>query len=101
MGEVTIYGSAGGHSLYMTGYDDSGAVIDTATASFSHAEWLPLSVSSSEGIRSVMFNANHMLIFYAFDDLSFTRLGVPEPSTLALLAFGLLGLAFFGWRRKH
>jgi len=26
---------------------------------------------------------------------------VPEPSTLALAAFGLLGLAFFGWRKRN
>ena len=25
---------------------------------------------------------------------------IPEPSTLALVATGLAGLAFFGWRRR-
>jgi len=36
-----------------------------------------------------------------FDDVSLSSEVIPEPSTLVLAAMSLLGLAFYGWRRRR
>lgn len=39
--------------------------------------------------------------YAAFDDVQLTAVAVPEPSSFILAAFGLIGLAAWGWRRKR
>jgi hypothetical protein len=37
---------------------------------------------------------------FAIDDISFSPVSVPEPSSIALLLTGTLGIIGYGWRRK-
>jgi len=71
---------------------------------------LPLVMSTSASSSSAVFivsgfNVDVSLInkvTFAFGSAGTNNLvGVPEPSTLALAAFGFVGLAAWGWRRKR
>jgi len=58
--------------------------------------------NSSRWMQQYNTGSGSSLAFYGLSDpLSITAAAVPEPSTFALAALGLLGLGWFTRRRKH
>jgi len=98
MSEVSLYGGSGGHFLTLTAFDAADVQVDQFTGVLSGKEWVQLTVSSAAGIKKVVFDASSMLVFYAFDDLSFTA--VPEPTSLVLLS-GLAVMGLVAARRRR
>ncbi len=96
---VTLYvatGSNGTASFELEGYQSSVLVASSTATSTSGYE--PLSVSFPSGMNSVVLSGGADRPFVV-DNLSFQA--VPEPSTLALLAAGAIGLLGYGWRRRR
>jgi len=96
---VTLYvatGSFGTASFELEGYQNSVLVASSTATSTSGYE--PLSVSFPSGMNSVVLSGGADRPFVV-DNLSFQA--VPEPSTLALLAAGAIGLLGYGWRRRR
>ena len=96
---VTLYvatGSNGTASFELEGYQNSVLVASSTATSTSGYE--PLSVSFPSGMNSVVLSGGADRPFVV-DNLSFQA--VPEPSTLALLAAGAIGLLGYGWRRRR
>jgi len=99
---IRIISSKGGDTTIFKGLapDDS---LCSADGTGEPGLWCPqtffLSGPEWQGIKWLKFYAPKD-IYVGFDNVSF-RAGVPEPGTLALLSFGLLGLAATGRRRLH
>jgi len=78
-------------------YDFGGALLTTITGG---ADFTQLFDFSGFEVNSVTISGD----FYAIDDVTFGELTsaapVPEPSTILLLGSGLLGLAWYGRKRK-
>ena len=82
----------------MDAYDEGGTLIGSDTANFGEGfgVYLPLTITSPQGIRRVTLTQTlpNGSRSFALDNLSFTS--VPEPSTLTLLMLGMplaIGLA--------
>ena len=70
---------------------------------------VPLTLEIGPGAQSGLYDITAQFVSNGqkgvkFGDDGFLRFQlqvVPEPSALALAAFGLLGLVAYGWRRKR
>jgi len=84
-------------TMLMQGFDENGNPVATTLVQPPSGSFLeqPLSLlSDSYNIKTVTFTPDDL--YDAIGDITFTS--VPEPSTLALLTFGAIGL--LAWR-KH
>ena len=77
-----------------TGGQIVGTYFDPATHGFldSGGSFTPIEIPGATGTRAFGINTGGQIV-------GSSRFGVPEPSSLLLLGFGLLGLA--AWRWKH
>jgi hypothetical protein len=83
-------------SLRLVATLEDASTIATANTSGAVDTLHVLTASADNPIVSFTLDIDN---YNGFDDLAFV-VAVPEPSTLALAAFGLLGLIGFGRRRK-
>lgn len=67
-----------------------GAIGDWTTVGFSGFDYDQVVLTSGQGSRPV----------YGVDNISFSVNAVPEPSMLALVALGIVGIGFASFRRK-
>ena len=95
---VTLYAATGQNgtaSFELEGYLEG--VLVASSSATSTSGYVPLSVSFPGGMNRVVLSGDAGRPFVV-DDLSFQS--VPEPSTLALLGAGGLGLIGWAWRRR-
>lgn len=88
--------------VYLTGFDAFGNVVATAMSQFPYAQPnLNTATLSSTTMSYVAFSFDTDLGYYAVDDVSWRPAVnvVPEPSTYALMAVGLVGI--FAARRRR
>jgi hypothetical protein len=78
-------------------------------ASFNGSSWSTTTIDSAgESYTSLAFDTsgNPAISYYGNGDLKYAHLGseaapIPEPSTIALLGSGLLGILGYGWRYRR
>jgi hypothetical protein len=87
----------------VTGYDN-GNLIFTVTGKETSTGWFTITLPSGDVVNDVIFtlsipnSASGSLAKYSVDNIDLSQ--TPEPSSLALLATGMLGMALFMGRRR-
>jgi hypothetical protein len=95
-GQITVwwvYAVAGNNPAFTLTFDDA-----TTLTTVGSLDFLKTVVDySTDAAQTLAFNMNVNAGFHA---LAVSSVPVPEPGTLALLGFGVVGLSAYGWRKR-
>jgi hypothetical protein len=86
--------------LYLKAYDASDTLVAEASQFIEGGDWntMAIDVAGLSATKIILHNSGN---YFLFDDVSFAfaeTQSIPEPATMLLFGFGLIGLA--GFRRK-
>jgi hypothetical protein len=93
-----VGGETSGSTYTLMAYNSAGSLLGSTSILPTSGSWSQLTIGATN-ISSLVLSFNNT--FAVVDDLTWNSNGsVPEPSTLALLGFGMAALAGFARRRR-